>query len=244
MLLEDYYSFRSSLTSLWREAFGDEEDFIRLIFETPGFSPIVFASVEAGEAVSALYLIPAVINGLECPLRGYYVYACATLRARRGRGLMNRLIREATEWAKTNGEDFLALVPGEKSLYDYYKGLGFKTAMHNLKGQGSKSATESCDFKELTFDEYFQKRGKISCPHFSLAGGGLRYLEAVLRFEGYTFGKIGLRHFAFDPEGGEILESFNENGKMNGEKAEFGMILPLDEKADGTTDIYMNFAME
>lgn len=108
------------MTLLWQECFGDSEEYIRHFLESrKDCFPILWE--EKGEVFSMLFL-------LEMKLRekkGYYIYALCTKPEHRGKGIARKLVEFSQSFAKENGADFLALVPGEASLFEYYRKMGF-----------------------------------------------------------------------------------------------------------------------
>ena len=272
MLLKNYMMHQKELEKLWIEAFGDEQAFVNLIFDTPGTDVLVFSDMIGRKVVSALYLLPAKIVDDGVSLGGYYVYACATGNEFRNQGRMSRLILEAAEEAKIRGAGFLALVPGEESLYSYYERFGFKTAMYKCERNFSFTAFPNRENTEqiLSCEEYFRLRGKALKRYFSLSGGGLRYLEAVLSFEGYYLLRCLNCVFTLMPSSDGLIELLSLDGgevskeKMNllfsnpeekelhyvspygREKKPFGMVMPLSTAVSAIEleDIYMNFALD
>lgn len=121
-------ALREQAVSLWHEAFGDSEDYIRFFHGTHS-SCYCLMLTESDELVSALYLI----DGELCSQQGYYLFAAATFKKFRGKGYMAKLLKKAESYAKQNGKSFIALVPAEPTLFDYYSRFGYKTAFYACK---------------------------------------------------------------------------------------------------------------
>ncbi len=121
---------KEALFRLWREAFGDGDDVIELFFDTViEYDNTVVAEI-SGEAVSALYLIPAEISHEDRLYSAYYVYAAATLKDFRKRGIMAKLLEYSDILANRRKIDYLFLHPAEEELYAYYAKNGYKTAFY------------------------------------------------------------------------------------------------------------------
>lgn len=123
------YSFESDfndIIALWHEAFGDSESEI-LFFLKNRYSPENTLVYEAdGRVASVLFLLDGEMQIKGKSYSSYYLYAACTLNKYRGRGYMSYLLDFAKETAKTRGYHFICLLPGEKSLYDYYEKFGYK----------------------------------------------------------------------------------------------------------------------
>ena len=94
--------------SLWREAFGDEEAYIRFFLSRHDGAAALTES-ENGALISALYLLDGAIQT---------------------QGYMARLLQKAKEYAFNNGAQYIALVPASPALFDYYARFGYQTAFY------------------------------------------------------------------------------------------------------------------
>lgn len=116
----------TGLRALWQEAFGDTDAFLDTFFST-AFSPErCLCIVKDKHIAAALYWF-------ECEYKGQplaYIYAVATAKAYRGNGLCKKLL-EATHH-KLNNEGYIGalLVPGSKSLFQFYSKLGYQTCCY------------------------------------------------------------------------------------------------------------------
>lgn len=120
------------LRPLWREGFGDTEDFMTC-YETRMFRPdrVELAFLD-GTAVSMLTVLPAALAvpaGTTVPAG--CIYGVATLPAHQGRGLATRLLDQALRRRLGRGTDCLAVVPDTPDLFDYYgRTMGAETAFY------------------------------------------------------------------------------------------------------------------
>lgn len=106
--------------------FNEEISEVEFVFNNYISTEICYCIAEDEKLISALYLVPCSIN-FEERLQGHYLYGASTLPNYRGKGYMRRLINYALENAKQNGDRFSALLPAEKSLYNYYERLGYES---------------------------------------------------------------------------------------------------------------------
>ena len=114
-----------ALTALWREAFGDSEAEIARFFAAVYPSAEGFAAEEDGALASMLFALPVTLAAGQTALPAAYLYAVATLRAFRGRGLAKALMAYAEKRLQKRGARAVLLVPGEPSLVGFYEPLGY-----------------------------------------------------------------------------------------------------------------------
>ena len=255
--------YKDDLFLLWKEAFGDEDGYISLFFNSIyKKNTRIFASLDNGKIVSALYLIPSYISADGKAYEGFYLYAAATLKSHRGRGIMETLINEAKNYASENGKAFISLVPGEEYLYSYYKKFGFEPVMYRGKSIiNSTNDNAKADGYQISFDTYFNERDKkISVPSHHLCAEAYGYARLCYEY-------LGLRSFStdniaviYDAENKCIKELLSENddaliksvlskgdyiaySPYGNEKEPFGMVWFADENIK-IKDIYMNIALD
>lgn len=142
--LSDY----EDIIRIWNEAFGDDREYILKFLDK--FKDYVY--ILKKDAI--ITLLPVTLNDK----KGHYVYAVAVDEDKRGMGLGKKLI----EFAKENMKDFLVLVPADKSLFDYYRKLGFSE--NSTIGIYDKTNTnEKISAKEYATlrDKYFNEKKYI-----------------------------------------------------------------------------------
>ena len=150
----------SALCTLWAEAFGDSPDYIESFYRTH-FSPEFTAVCEMNGQVCAMAnLLPCSLfsDGKKLPAR--YIYAVATLKSFRGRGIASDLMRFVCNFLEeSNLCGFLS--PAEKSLYEFYRPLGFTEAFAAKRLQLSPSNRPECSFEEISTDELLADRNSF-----------------------------------------------------------------------------------
>ncbi len=117
----------SGIVSLWNESFGDSAEEIMFFINNKYIPDNTLVAEENGEIASVLFLLDGkmCIKGIDYP--SYYLYAACTLKKYRGRGIMASMLEEAKKLAFSRKIDFICLMPGEKSLFDFYAKFGYKT---------------------------------------------------------------------------------------------------------------------
>lgn len=114
------FSLFPQMTLLWQECFGDSEEYIRHFLESQkDCFPIVWE--EKGKILSMLFLLEMEFR----EKKGFYIYALCTKVEHRGKGIAGKLIEFSKSFAKDKDAVFLALIPGEATLFEYYRKMGF-----------------------------------------------------------------------------------------------------------------------
>ena len=145
----------AELKRLWQEAFGDSEETVNAFFDT-GFSEARYNCIwENGAPVSALYWFDCHLVGKKIA----YIYAVATAKAYRGKGLAHRLMENTHRILKEKGYAGAILVPGSQPLFDFYEKMGYRVA--TKAEEFSAVATDlPVSISEITPAEYATWRRK------------------------------------------------------------------------------------
>lgn len=138
---------REGLIVLWQEAFGDSREAIEFFLERRFFPDNTLVAEENGRIASMLFLFDGEVKADDKLLKAYYLYAAATLKEFRGKGIMAAMLKEAETLARNRRVDLICLKPAEKSLYDFYKKHGYLTAF------STKTVTLKTDFGLLSDKE-------------------------------------------------------------------------------------------
>ena len=145
-----------ALRSLWKEAFGDTDEFIDAFIES-AFSPDRCRCVFNGDsAVAALYWFDCLYR----EQRVAYLYAIATAKEYRGQGICSKLMKDTHSHLKALGYAGAILVPGSERLFEFYEKLGYKTC--SSIGEVVCDASESgTDVRHIDAREYAALRRKL-----------------------------------------------------------------------------------
>jgi|GEM_PF-2470125 len=112
--------------SLWYEAFGDDEDYVRDFFTAFDPRGRLLLGLRNGGAVSFMCLIPIKMCADGVTYTGSYIYAACVRESERGRGIFRIFSDMAADYVKNDlREDFAFLVPSSLSLFSMYRKLGF-----------------------------------------------------------------------------------------------------------------------
>lgn len=131
------------LRALWKEAFGDTDDFLDT-FESTAFSFQRCRCVTIDQEVAAaLYWFNC--EFMEKPIA--YIYAVATSKKYRGQGLCHALMENTHYHLKEKGYEGALLSPASETLFAFYESMGYQTCVY----------TETLSFEENTLYTFEKK---------------------------------------------------------------------------------------
>ena len=110
-----------ALRQLWQEAFGDPESYLDLFFSTAFFVDHCLCIRDGGTIAAAAYW-------LDCQMENQpvaYLYAVATAKAARGRGMCRALMKGIHALLQAQGYGCAILVPGDDPLRQMYRTMGY-----------------------------------------------------------------------------------------------------------------------
>ncbi len=165
---------KEALSQLWQLAFGDEQEWIDLFFETAyALERCRWIQVD-GQLAAALYWLDSSCDGN----RLAYIYAVATHPDYRGRGLCRRLMMETHRDLQDMGYAGAIVVPAEVGLREMYGKMGYE----DFSGvrEFDCGAGEPLPLRRVTAEEYGALRRTLLPEHGVLQEGEhLRLLAAT-----------------------------------------------------------------
>ncbi len=169
---------KALLKALWKEAFYDTDDFLEDFFNI-AFNENRFNSVFLdNQLAGALYWFDANIEGKKTA----YIYAVATKKAYRGKGVASFLIKETFSLLKTKGYEFAILVPSNKELFSFYEKLGFYICGHT-ESFTVKSSENQIKIEEIGIEEYINLRNLYNAENsLFIANENIEFLKSQLKF--------------------------------------------------------------
>lgn len=145
-----------SLRSLWKEAFGDSDEFLDNFFGI-AFSPQRCRAVTMGdEVLGALYIFDCLAEGQKIA----YIYAVATRKKARGQGICKKLMDDTHAYLRDSGYKGAILVPSEASLFAFYKRVGYETCSAVAEFEAVANG-EVIPVKKIEKSEYLRNRQKF-----------------------------------------------------------------------------------
>ncbi len=173
-----------ALRSLWKEAFGDTDEFLDSFFATAYSPERCLAAFIDNDLAGALYIIDCELNSQKIA----YIYAVCTAKKHRGKGVCKKLMAHTHLYLKNRGFTAAILVPGSKELFAFYEKLGYKTCGY-LDEFECKAHCGDLDFLEISAEEYEILRRSF-LPENSVTGENSQFLKTQLRFfkgDGFIF---------------------------------------------------------
>lgn len=160
-----------ALRQLWKDAFGDTDAFLDGFFCTAfslGHSRCVFID----DALAAtLYWFDCSVGNRKLA----YIYAVATAPAHRGCGLCRALMTDTHDHLRSLGYVGAVLVPGEASLFEMYRKMGYRVCSH-VTEFSCAAAAGSIPLREASAEEYAAMRRQL------LPAGGIIQEGANIAF--------------------------------------------------------------
>lgn len=138
-----------ALRTLWQEAFSDTDEYLDTFFTTAFSYERSRVVIADGQPVAALYRFDC--SFYNQPVA--YVYAVATAKVFRGRGLCHRLMEDTHRHLKSLGYAGTVLVPGTLDLFRFYEHMGYETCSY-IKEISCIASDKPVDIKKITADEY------------------------------------------------------------------------------------------
>ena len=148
---------KNAIVLLWSKTFGDSTQWIEKYLSY--FAEFVLVYKENDELLGMLSLLPVNCNNFY----GRYIYAVATDKKARSKGIATKLLEFSKDFIKEKNEDFLVLVPSEASLFDFYKKRGYTTL--NCIEKSEFLITQKTDnlsgFEKISPQDYCNLRQKL-----------------------------------------------------------------------------------
>ena len=166
------------LRQLWKNAFGDTDAFLDKFFKTGfSFDRCRILTVD-GVLAAGLYWFDCLWNGKKVA----FLYAVATDKAYRSKGLCRALMEDTHRHLMQSGYHGAALVPGNESLFSLYEKFGYRPFCPMETKKVPKGAT-AVFLQEIDADTYRALR-KNFLPEDSLLqeGATLDFLAAFAKF--------------------------------------------------------------
>lgn len=168
----------SELRPLWKEAFGDSDDFLDT-FEKTAFSKnrCLYVTIK-DEIAAALYWFDCQYQ--EKPVA--YLYAIATAEKFRGQGICHKLMEYTHDLLHKQHYAGALLVPGSQELFRFYEDMGYQTCSY-IREFSCISASDSVPITPIDKAEYAKLRQQF-LPEYGVMqeNENLDFLETQANF--------------------------------------------------------------
>ena len=187
------------LRELWKEAFGDTDAFLDIFFGTAFHRDRCRCICVENEVAAALYWFGCTLGDAKYA----YIYAVATAKAHRGKGLCHALMKDTLAQLAEEEYAGAVLVPQELSLRDFYAGMGYRDA-GGIKEFTCTAGEHPLPLRAIGREEFALRRRRLLPPGGLVQEGeNLLFLEQQVQF--YT-GE------------GFLLSAWEHNGVLHGEE--------------------------
>lgn len=154
------------LKKLWKDTFGDSDQFINLFFDKIYPQCRVITVKSDNQLAGMTYLIPAELQGKTF----YYGYAVAVSPAFRGKGLCKNMHKEIKELCKKENAVY-GLFPANEKLTEFYQSIGLRPMyglfenIYHKTNTSSPIQTENCSAKEyMQIRNQYYKNNTVRWP--------------------------------------------------------------------------------
>lgn len=226
------------LRQVWKDAFGDNDDFLDIFFSTAYGPERCLYEMADGKIVSGTYWFDCRVGERKIA----YIYALGTLLTYRNRGLGRKLMDRVAQTLKQRDYSGVLLVPGEPSLYGLYETMGYRTCTA-LREFTCLPAEQGTRLERLDTAAYAEARRRYLPENGVIQEGeNLRFLEKTAEFyrgEDFLLAASwegtqlrGLELLGNASAAPAILKSLDcQSGTFRtvGTGRDFAMYLPLDE---------------
>lgn len=149
-----------ALRRLWQQAFGDTDAFLNRFFAY-GFAPERCRCLwQEGQLGAALYWFDCSCQNEKIA----YLYAVATEKCLRGKGLCRALMEDTHRHLQRLGYAGSLLVPGSPELFSLYEKLGYETCSF-VREFTCEAGAVPVPLRQVTAQEYAQIRHSLLPPN-------------------------------------------------------------------------------
>lgn len=142
-----------ALRKLWKEAFGDTDAFLDAFFTTGFQANHCRCLFQKDQPIAVVYWFDCEYQNR--PLA--YLYAIATAKEYRGKGLCHTLVNDIHKYLKSNSYAGAILVPGSHSLFSFYEKLGYQPGS-SIRHFSCEATKETVSLQEISAKEYAKLR--------------------------------------------------------------------------------------
>ena len=138
-----------SLKALWKEAFGDTDEFIDLFFNLAFTEESALAVYDNNTLVASLYWF----DGSVANKKTAYIYGVATKKAYRGKGYSSALLKRTHDLLAEAGYSATVLVPASDGLFNFYGRLGY-TECCFIDCYNCSASKKKISLEKISAEEY------------------------------------------------------------------------------------------
>lgn len=168
------------LKKLWAECFFEEQTPVDLFFACNADSFSAYCVKDGDKVVSALYLLPAELNGK----KAHYLCGASTCNEYRKQGIMGRLIEYALDDARKNGDIYSVLFPANETLYSFYSKFGYVPECTAKRLSLTRGQLET-DSKNMSYEKPDFEQLQKACFKNNFLLQNNKFVEFAIRYYGF-----------------------------------------------------------
>lgn len=200
------------MKALWREVFGDSEEFTDAFFSSFYRPSRTLLAFENGELVSMLYYLDVNAKYFKKKYKCAYLYGVATKLSERRRGHFSMLHRIMEEELRAKHYDGILVLPADEPLYGLYRSKGYTIALKKFEYRLlTPDITETDDIEAVW---------RLKQENYKRSSVGLAVLETLPQFiesrREHKFFRHGNSYLIFAPTSKgyslyETVEAYGDN---------------------------------
>lgn len=167
---------KQQLINLWKESFGDSDEFIELFFNRVYKEKNTLTIVENNQIISALQIVPYEMTYWGIKITLGYICGVCTLPSERGKGRMKQLMLRAIDEMQRRKYTLTVLIPASEWLFNYYHNFGYTTVfdkseeIHTLTNEKKEkiqivAVTETLFNQAYSYYNSMQQKRKCAILH-------------------------------------------------------------------------------
>jgi hypothetical protein len=190
----DGMTLRKQLMQLWKQTFGDSDEYISLFFDNYYNIDYIEYEEDCGNVISALFSVPYSFNTGIYKLKGLYLCGLSTAKYMRNKGVMSRLIERINLRAKSKGYDFTFLIPANEYLRRYYKNRGYVDAFYKYNFKGAQLLNIIAENYKYKYQINLDNIEYTVCKLSEIGAGYYQYIIKYLSKIVGRYGDFNLHH--------------------------------------------------
>ncbi len=155
-------SLIQELRHLWQNTFGDSDAFLDTFFDTAFSFDRCLCASHNDSIVAALYWFDCTFSNQKIA----YIYAVATAKEFRGQGICHSLMTHTHSHLKKHGYVGAILSPAEKTLFDFYEKMGYKTCAYMNELEFSEDTIYAFEEKNIALKKICKEEFTKLRPSF------------------------------------------------------------------------------
>ncbi|MDR2920490.1 MAG: GNAT family N-acetyltransferase [Tannerella sp.] len=157
---------KQQVIDLWKESFGDSDEFIELFFNRVYKEENTLTIRKNNQIISVLQIVPYEMTFWGAKVTAGYICGVCTLPSERGKGWMKQLMQEAIDEMQRRKYILTVLIPASEWLFNYYHKFGYTTIFDKSEEIHTQSDEKNEKIRivavtEILFDQAYDYYNRI-----------------------------------------------------------------------------------